>query len=264
MPRRATRSVPAVGSLRRAGAAGGGGRGLGCLSRDVLRGPNVIEGSASPLPLDRYLAWLVDGGVHPPVSQQIRDFAEHVSTMHSWYKHLPFDGPGAPFVFYLDRYAGLHRVATPAGWSFLALEKPACFHYSMVPTTEYRRRFGYLQVSQASSPSFEIGSAREQRSFAGAPLLWVDGGECGLPAAVAAAGTAHLRATIHPRARTEHIGDRGWENAAELARQTLAPIMPKDVLGYDRQLQMDEIIAAIDSVLSLLRIDARLRSRRVP
>ena len=37
-----------------------------------------------------------------PTDDQIAAFARHVSTDHSWYKHLPRTGRGEPFFFYLD------------------------------------------------------------------------------------------------------------------------------------------------------------------
>jgi hypothetical protein len=86
-------------------------------------------------------------GVPLPSTQQKSEFAEFVSAAHSWYKHLPANLPGQPFYFFLDKYAGCDRRLQSNGTVVLADRREQGLHYSDIPTTEYRSRFGYLAYS---------------------------------------------------------------------------------------------------------------------
>jgi hypothetical protein len=91
-----------------------------------------------------------------PTQEQMQAFAEFVSEAHSWYKHLPLLPPGRPFQFFLDPSAGLQRVGTLDGRIRAVVREERGFHYSWLPTREYRDRFGYLAFSQSSGTSVAL------------------------------------------------------------------------------------------------------------
>lgn len=85
-----------------------------------------------------------------PTEAQIEAFARHVAEAHSWYKHLPLNPPGSPLHFFIDPYAGLQRVLRADGQlDHFEREKPG-FHYSWIPSREYRKNFGHLAYSRSS------------------------------------------------------------------------------------------------------------------
>src|SRR5208283_3306936 len=93
------------------------------------------------------------GGLPVPTGEQIRDFVQWVAGAKSWYKHLPVRPPGAPMHFYLDLNAGRDRLRR---WGHEVIyrdrtERTQQIHYSWMTTQEYRRRFGYLAFSCATS-----------------------------------------------------------------------------------------------------------------
>lgn len=108
--------------------------------------PAQAASAAVPvLSLDDYRALV--SKLPSPTEEQMRAFATFVCGAHSWYKHLPMYPPGRPFQFFLDPGSGMDlnfndgRVeATPR------LVKG--FHYSWIPTSQYRERFGHLAFSR--------------------------------------------------------------------------------------------------------------------
>ncbi len=83
-------------------------------------------------------------GLPIPSVEQINNFANYVSGAHSWYKHLPTVPPGSSFFFYLDPGAGFSQILRRNGHIDFQERKGKGFHYSDLPTSEYRDRFGYL------------------------------------------------------------------------------------------------------------------------
>ena len=77
-----------------------------------------------------------------PTPDQMLAFARYVSNAHSWYKHLPWFPPGAPFYFFLDPAAGMQRAVAPNGSVRVSVREEPGFHYSWIRTEEYRARFG--------------------------------------------------------------------------------------------------------------------------
>lgn len=129
-------------------------------------------GVRSTLTISEYRS-LVDT-LPPPTDQQKNNFSKFVSQSHSWYKHLPL-----------------------------------CFHYSWIPTNEYRRNFGYLAYScRAGTKSSEvkwnkvIGSSDDV-----ATISTSEGQLYALPPEVSRAGSVRLTAVIHNwSAACEHWG----------------------------------------------------------
>ena len=57
------------------------------------------------------------------------------------------DQPGAPFYFFIDKYAGYDRLVQKDGTAFLQARVTKGFHYSALPAAEYLAQFGYLAFS---------------------------------------------------------------------------------------------------------------------
>ncbi len=113
--------------------------------RGDLSPPQAASAAAPPLTLDDYRALVAK--LPRPTEAQMMAFATFVCGAHSWYKHLPMYPPGKPFQFFLDPASGMDlnfhggRVeATP--------RLVNGFHYSWIPTPQYRERFGHLAFSR--------------------------------------------------------------------------------------------------------------------
>src|SRR5262245_37733059 len=98
-----------------------------------------------------------------PTLVQMQQFAGHVAGAHSWYKHLPLLPPGAPLQFFLDPAAGMQLIAGSGGRVDATPRTNRGFHYSWLPTAEYRDRFGYLAFSRSSGTSVSLLLRDESR-----------------------------------------------------------------------------------------------------
>ena len=128
-------------------------------------------------------------------------FAKFVCGAHSSYKHLPYYPPGKPLLFFVDPAAGMDltfhtdRVeATPR------LERG--FHYSWIPTHEYREKFGHLAFSRTSGTTVYRVAADCTVLAPGddVPAIYdpVARSLRRLPAEVVAAGVALVSGIVHP------------------------------------------------------------------
>jgi hypothetical protein len=123
---------------------------MGSLPRVTLEqlGLSELEITAAELPpltLHQYVDLLA--GVPLPTQQQKQNFVEYLSHAHSWYKHLPLYPPGAPFYFFIDKYAGCDRLVSRDGTAILRERTEGGCHYSDYPTAKYRDLFGHLAYS---------------------------------------------------------------------------------------------------------------------
>ena len=108
-----------------------------------------------------------------PTAPQMEDFAEFVSLAHSWYKHLPLFPPCAPLHFFLDPAAGMQRAEASDGSIRVFEREKTGFHYSWIPTLEYRRRFGYLAFCRSRGTSVSlIGGGERLIPSDDAPLVY--------------------------------------------------------------------------------------------
>ena len=149
------------------------------------------------LTLRQYLDLISD--IPLPTQQQKENFVEYVSHAHSWYKHLPMYQPGAPFYFFIDKYAGYDRLVQKDGTAFLEARMTKGFHYSALPTAEYLAYFGYL--------AFSCGFGKTVTLLSDGPVVIprdgisaVPGDDASmyrLPVEIAEAGLTHLTAVIH-------------------------------------------------------------------
>jgi hypothetical protein len=110
--------------------------------KEIDRQPEVT------LSMPQYLDLLA--GVPLPTQQQKENFAVYVSGAHSWYKHLPYHLPGRLFYFFIDKYAGFDRVLLKDGTAAMRERVQRGFHYSDIPTNEYRSKSGHLAYSCAA------------------------------------------------------------------------------------------------------------------
>ena len=63
----------------------------------------VLTPPPGDLSMKEYLALVQD--LPLPTAEQRRNFVDYVTSAHSWYKHLPRYLPGAPFYFFIERFA---------------------------------------------------------------------------------------------------------------------------------------------------------------
>jgi hypothetical protein len=136
-----------------------------------------------------------------PTILQMQQFAVFVSNAHSWYKHLPYLPPGLPFYFFLDPAAGMQLAVKPQGSVDAISRTKSGFHYSWLPTAEYRDRFGYLAYSRITGTNFS------SRSDDGTWLISSDVGSsvydltahrlCQLPTQVRRVGRAFVSGIAH-------------------------------------------------------------------
>ena len=132
---------------------------------------------------------------------QMESFARFVSNAHSWYKHVPLFPPSAPLHFFIDPSAGTQRaIASDGSISIFDRDKTG-FHYSWIPTMEYRRRFGYLAFSKSVGSSVSLVDAKGGRLIPSddSPLVYEPHRAllCGVPVAVVQAGTALMSGIVH-------------------------------------------------------------------
>jgi hypothetical protein len=178
---------------------------------DKLR--KLIEATEKPLQLSSLtLAQYVDfvSSVPLPTQQQKEDFADFVSHAHSWYKHLPFDPPGVPFHFFIDKYAGCDFALTEEGRGDILEREQRGFHYSAIPTKEQRARFGYLAFScDAGTKVTRLGEgpiviSRDKIAC----IPGDDATLCVVPPEILKAGEVRLTAFIHTTTQSFHWWDR--------------------------------------------------------
>ena len=159
------------------------------------------------LSLEGYRAMITGLGAPPDEAQQL-DFVEHVSNAHSWYKHLPPFQPGKPFQFFLDPVSGMQANWDPDTNSRSFIEKPEgvpLFHYSSMPTSTYRKRFGFLNFSTESGTQifFSTGQGVGNNKLQGPLIHPPDGRGFGLPREILEAGqtlhTGVITDKMHPR-----------------------------------------------------------------
>ena len=232
------------------------------------------------LTLAEYLNLL--SGVPLPSTQQKSQFAEFLSTAHSWYKHLPPNLPGQPFYFFIDKCARCDRHLQENGTAVLADRRERGFHYSDIPTAEYRSRFGYLAFSCSSGTSVFVAEWPQVYSRDKVAAIPGDDGKMNaLPNEILEAGETQLTAIIHPGASCYPICNRltDWpaesggrialEKIAARCRELQDPANPESKLytrsvGYtdplleslvapERQRQKREIVRSIDRVCELIR-----------
>ncbi len=159
------------------------------------------------LSLAQYLDLLA--GVPLPTQQQKENFVEYVSHAHSWYKHLPLYPPGEPFYLFMDKYAGCDRVLLSDGKAALVGRSQQGFHYSDIPTEQYRNQFGHLGFSCGAGTTVALlgrGPLVEPRDKVPA----VPGNDAlmyHLPAEILEAGAVELTAVIHTGSAAHNYWD---------------------------------------------------------
>lgn len=232
------------------------------------------------LTLAEYLNLL--SAVPLPSAQQKSEFAEFVSTAHSWYKHLPPNLPGRPFYFFIDKSAGCDRLLREDGTAVVVERTERGFHYSDFPTKEYRSRFGYLAFSCSSGTSVFVADWPLVYSRDKATAIPGDDGKMyGIPKEILEVGETHLTATIHPGGSCypvcnslkdwpqESGGRTALEKIAARCREMQDSRNPKWMLetrsvGYtdplldnlvapERQRQKKEIVRSVDRVCEVIR-----------
>jgi hypothetical protein len=157
----------------------------------------ITAAELPPLTLGQYVDLL--SGVPLPTQQQKQNFVEYVSHAHSWYKHLPLYPPGAPFYFFLDKYAGCDRLVSRDGMAILRERTEGGFHYSDYPTAKYRDLFGHLAYCCGYGTKV-IPLSKGPMVIPRNDLATVPGDDASmyrLPSEILQAGVTRLTAVIH-------------------------------------------------------------------
>lgn len=172
-----------------------------------------------PLSLAQYHALLrsadgraSDAPLPCPSEGQIGAFVRYFQTQHSWYKHLPLTPPGAEFFVFLDPGAGMliHRDAAGRATLRNVDAGDQLFHYSMLPTAQYKERFGLLNARNEQAPGFELHAGDgTSDAYVSGPGILVDGVLRALPQEIREAGRVELTALIHPNASASWL----WEES---------------------------------------------------
>ena len=226
-----------------------------------------------PFNLAEYIALIA--GVPLPTKAQRENFADYVAGAHSWYKHLPPSLPGVRFYFYIDKYAAFDRVINDDGNIALVERKEHGFHYSDLPTQEYRGRFGHLAFSaEAGTSIVNLNEARRVVPRDKVAAICGDEGEIHrIPPEILDAGAVELTAVIHTRGLTcpYLLHAQSWPDESG-GRDTLRKIIARcrelqdpalrhlrfadsvldDLIRPERERQRTEIIKAIDRVCDII------------
>lgn len=163
-----------------------------------------VRAESRPLTLPEYVASLAD--VALPTAVEMERFAVYVAHSHSWYKHLPLCPPGNRFYFFLDKYAGWDRLVSSDGTGVFAERTEPGFHYSAIPTAEYRTKFGCLAYSCDSGSTViplgkgPVAAPRDKSAAVGSQ----DGQMRSLPPEVLEAGETWLTGVIHGAATAQN------------------------------------------------------------
>ena len=113
------------------------------------------------MPIRAYASSVRD--VEMPTAEQIENFANYVSHAHSWYKHLPLFPPGEMFYFFRDKYAACDVVEPQNGVAKIVKRTEPGFHYSDLPTEEFRTRVGCLGFSCVAGTSVRLNNGSPPR-----------------------------------------------------------------------------------------------------
>jgi hypothetical protein len=215
-----------------------------------------------PLTLSQYAEFIRN--IPLPTDQQRENFAGFVASAHSWYKHLPLSLPGVPFYFFIDKHAGCDCVLREDGKIATAKREKCGFHYSAIPTDEYRTRFGHLSFSCRAGMMVVLmneGPLTVPRDKM-IKISGDDGRMHGLPMEIIEAGVVYLNAAIHPLCASNDWWDRrGRESPLNWPEESggkaaLEKIFARCVMmrqpGFERRpFQLDEELFKQDFALAV-------------
>lgn len=158
-----------------------------------------IDAPVMTKPLDTYRSLLA--ALPRPTLAQMEAFAAFVSEAHSWYKHLPPWPPGSPFQLFVDPGAGMQVLCDRSGGFELVVRETKGFHYSQLPTSEYRERFGFLAYSRSVGSRIYLSRSDGVLEAPGDDEAVVFDEEAGcllpVPKEVLRAGRVELTAAVH-------------------------------------------------------------------
>jgi hypothetical protein len=151
----------------------------------------------SPMSLDEYrdlARWITR-----PSAKQCEAFSRFVAGAHSWYKHLPVQQPGSRFFVFVDLFAGYDAVELPGGRTHLVPRDKKGFHYTAIPTRDYRARYGHLAYMHSGAT--RVSEVTEEGLVSPSDHLHVimdrEGRWRLLPEELLVAGTFHLTGLVH-------------------------------------------------------------------
>lgn len=152
-----------------------------------------------------------------PTGEHIINFAEFVSEAHSWYKHLPLRPQGVAVRFFIYPSAGMQRTMDESGAVAVEERLKTGFHYSWIPTKQYRERFGYLSFALQGAPTAADATHRNSIKVSSddEAVIYDPESQClvDLPSEIVLAGTAHINAFVHRGASQQLLRFYQWPEA---------------------------------------------------
>ncbi len=146
-----------------------------------------------------------------PSEAQIDAYVEYLAGKHSWYKHLPLLLPGTIFTLFINPLAGMIQGSEgngPLRWMEVG-STDECFHYSMMPTVEYRSRFGHFGYGSAAAQQFGLHGVRVHRDYGAEPWVFnTVNGERALPVEICEAGSVEVTGVVHQIASSHWLWER--------------------------------------------------------
>lgn len=191
--------------------------------------PEEADVSMARLTLPEYRERVV--AIPPFDPSQMEAFADYVCAAHSWYKHLPYLLPGVRCVFFLNPCVMMEEM--PPRFGDRRRFRPyvsgeSLFHYSSMPTAEYRQRFGcldyYIGDDECAIP---IPMNQPRRGVVEARLFQP-------PGAIGASCATEVTAVIHP------LTARAWCWRRFLPEDADGSCWPSQSGGRER---FDQIVA---------------------
>lgn len=132
-----------------------------------------------------------------PSREERQNLIDFVAKAHSWYK-APLWPPTLTFYFFLDKYAGFsdYKVVDAEKTVVPAVRTSGGLNPSLMPTAEYRSRFGHLDYSR-EHPSASVIETSIVRSKGRETTLRV-AERRGVPAEISGLGRVTVSGVISP------------------------------------------------------------------
>ena len=169
------------------------------------------------------------GPLPTPSAQQIEAFVDFVAHAHSWYKHMRSVSPTSTLQCFMDPHAGTQRVGHGDGTVSVEWRAERGFHYSWLPTAQYRQDFGHLAFSTAQGTSVSMRSKSGDWLIPAddAPVIFNEANQALelLPPEVLSAGAAKVSGLIHT------LGADSSRWAHRLVGQAELPTWPEESGG---------------------------------
>ncbi len=208
-----------------------------------------------------------------PTPTQVANFVDYVADAHSWYKHLPTFGSGAPFYFYMNPVAGLARrrdIETKELEFLVKEEGEQFFHYNEMSTDKYLDQFGKLSFScnRGTVLLFRKDNYLINDKSILPKAFTPDGQEIEIPIQILEKGICFLTGTLsqyygrHHIIRLFYIQGQEYE---EVIKASVSPSVYNMLLEFEQLRQENSLLKASEKqkeVLDTLIVEDRNRNKK--